>query len=112
LLLGLWPAVGEADYPVFAEALYEYNREAGAAFAQDQGGVYVAPEVEGLVDTIRAWGILAAGQSSWGPTVFAVTPDPPAADKLAQRLRESTPSAEFVTVAAADNTGAVLTRCG
>lgn len=112
LLLGLWPAAAEADYPAFGEALYEYNREAGAAFAEDQGGVYAAPEVEGLIRTVRDWGVPGVGQSSWGPTVFAVTPDPASADALARRIREAAPDVEFVLVSSANRTGAVVTRPG
>ncbi len=92
-----------ADYPTFADALHEYNRLAGAVFAAAQGGVYSSPEVAALVARIRALGVPAVGQSSWGPTVFAITPDADRGDWLAVQLAADT--MEFVLVTAPDSTG-------
>ncbi len=71
-LLGILPALHEVDLPVFGEALYEFNRAAGEAFAVDQGGPYCCATVAALIGWLRIEGVAGAGQSSWGPTVFAV----------------------------------------
>jgi len=94
---------GTTDYPTFADALHEYNREAGAVFASSQGGVYSSPPVAALVDRVRALGVPAVGQSSWGPTVFALTPDAERADWLAGQLASS--DLDFVTVTRLASTG-------
>ncbi len=100
----LFEILGEtADDPTFAAALHEYNREAGAVFAAAQGGAYSGPEVASLIARVRGLGVAAVGQSSWGPTVFALTPDADRADWLAGQL--ASPDLEFVTVTRPATTG-------
>lgn len=72
VLLGLLPALLERDLATFGAALHEFNRKAGEAFAPVQGGPYASPQIAGLVAELRAMGLHGVGQSSWGPTVFAV----------------------------------------
>jgi beta-RFAP synthase len=69
----LAPAVERGDWPLFSAALREYNRQAGRWFAAVQGGEFSEPRVADCVALLEAAGG-AAGQSSWGPTVFAVLP--------------------------------------
>ncbi len=88
VLLGLLPAVAERDLDAFGEALFEFNRRAGEAFAPVQGGTYAGPEVAEAVAFVRGLGVRGAGQSSWGPTVFAVMGDEEQADDLARRVRD------------------------
>jgi beta-RFAP synthase len=91
------------EYATFAEALHEYNRLAGAVFAEAQGGDYSSPEVAALIARVRALGVPGVGQSSWGPTVFAITPDADRAAWLAEQL--ASPEMEFVTVTRPDSAG-------
>jgi beta-RFAP synthase len=71
-LLGILPAAAGGDLDTFGEAVYEFNRRAGEPFVAAQGGPYAGPAVAGLVAELRGLGVRGAGQSSWGPTVFAV----------------------------------------
>lgn len=71
LLLGVLPALAERNLATFGPALAEFNRKVGAMFAPWQGGVYATAQAAALVDHLTAQGA-PAGQSSWGPTVFAV----------------------------------------
>jgi beta-ribofuranosylaminobenzene 5'-phosphate synthase len=100
------PAVRAADFRTFTHAVYEYNRRAGEPFSDDQGGVYAGPEVTGVIETLRNWGVVGLGQSSWGPTVFAFAADPAEAAALAGRVRDELPGLADVTVTAANNCGA------
>jgi beta-RFAP synthase len=75
LMLGMMPALLEADIDAFGEALFEYNALAGEAFAQLQGGVYAEKRVADTVAFLRRQGVRGVGQSSWGPTVFAIAED-------------------------------------
>jgi beta-RFAP synthase len=86
-LLGILPAVAERDLSAFGEALYDFNRRAGEAFAAVQGGIYSGPEVAELVAFLRKHGVRGVGQSSWGPAVFAVLGDAEQAADLAGRVR-------------------------
>jgi beta-ribofuranosylaminobenzene 5'-phosphate synthase len=72
VLLGMLPALAERDIKAFGEALHEYNRRAGEPFRTAQGGVYAAPAVEEIINWLRLHDTAGAGQTSWGPTVFAV----------------------------------------
>ena len=72
VLLGLLPALIERDLRSFGEALHDFNRRAGLPFAEVQGGVYASPSAAAIHDWLRAFGIEAVGQSSWGPTMFAI----------------------------------------
>ena len=86
VLLGLLPALAEADLPAFGEALYDFNARVGEAFAPVQGGVYAGPRVAECVEFLRGEGVRGVGQSSWGPTVFAVVGDEDRAAELVRRL--------------------------
>lgn len=76
------PAAESGDLDVFGERLTEYNRLAGSFYESIQGGPYLNREVEALVDRLIAAGAKGAGQSSWGPTVFAIAPGEPSAKQV------------------------------
>jgi beta-RFAP synthase len=71
-LLGMLPAAAAGDLDAFGDAVYEFNRRAGEPFAAAQHGPYASPELAELVRKLRLLGVRGVGQSSWGPTVFAV----------------------------------------
>jgi predicted sugar kinase len=50
-----------------------------------------------LASRLRADGIRGVGQTSWGPTLFALLPDSPAAESLVARLA-ATPLCENCTL--------------
>ncbi len=107
VLLGLLPALAEADLQAFGEALFEFNALAGEFFAPLQGGTYGSPQVAERIALLRREGVRGAGQSSWGPTVFAVVGDEERAADLAARLgRQSDLSGETLIIAAPCNHGA------
>jgi predicted sugar kinase len=85
------PAAARGDFEQFSESVYRYGRLAGQCFAAIQGGPYNGPHLEQLVDVIRSLGIRGVGQSSWGPTLFALLPDPAAAERFQRCLIERLP---------------------
>jgi beta-RFAP synthase len=93
-LLGMLPAVIEKDVDAFGEALHEYNALAGSMFAEAQGGTYAGPQVAAVVEFLRGLGVKGVGQSSWGPTVFAIVGDEDRASFLAERLKRQMPLKE------------------
>lgn len=82
------PAAMQGDLTSFGEAVYQFNRLAGEPFAAVQGGPYASLEIEELIHSIRQAGVRGVGQSSWGPTVFAIVEDSDHALSLALRFRE------------------------
>jgi beta-RFAP synthase len=110
VLLGLLPALAERDLDAFGEALYDFNRRVGVGFAPVQGGSYASPRIAELVSFVRGEGIRGVGQSSWGPTVFAVTSDDDRARSLKERIctRFGLDESEVI-ITHANNRGAVTT---
>jgi beta-RFAP synthase len=86
LLLELAPAAAERDFDRFGESLHRFGRLAGQCFAAQQGGAYASPRIAGLVEHLRSLGVRGVGQSSWGPAVFALTPDVQAAQELVAQI--------------------------
>jgi beta-RFAP synthase len=75
VLFGMLPALADRDLPAFGDALTEYNARAGELFRPAQGGTYSTPQTAEVVAWLRRRGVRGAGQSSWGPTAFAVVGD-------------------------------------
>lgn len=71
VLLGVLPSVVERDLQSFGASLTELQRHVGAAFAPLQGGLYASRDSEELVTQLASMGLVGAGQSSWGPTLYA-----------------------------------------
>lgn len=82
----LWPAAEAGGFEAFSEALYAYGILAGNCFSQVQGGPFATPELQALVASIRELGVRGVGQSSWGPTLFAVVRDAHDAQRLVTAL--------------------------
>jgi predicted sugar kinase len=66
------PGAAQADFEAFADAVYRYGRLSGTCFAALQGGPYNGPKLTAIVERCRAMGLAGVGQSSWGPTIYAL----------------------------------------
>jgi beta-ribofuranosylaminobenzene 5'-phosphate synthase len=106
VLLGLAPALAERDRATFGEALYDFNRRSGEMFRVVQGGLYAHPRIEAIITAVRDFGIKGVGQSSWGPTIFALAV-PEELPLLCEwlRLRQGIANEEMI-VTSARNRGA------
>lgn len=105
------PAAELENVKAFGEALFEYGRLAGECFVSVQGGPYASAEIAACVATLRELGVPGAGQSSWGPTVFAIVEDQSHAEALVARLRAIPRWAEHpMRITSADNNGAHIHR--
>jgi beta-RFAP synthase len=103
----LTAAVAWKDCAAFGDAVYRFGLLAGECFAAVQGGPFANDETAKLVEAIRAHGVPGVGQSSWGPTVFAITANDYDATALARWLAERYPSSlHEITIARPNNTGA------
>ncbi|MFB6296438.1 MAG: beta-ribofuranosylaminobenzene 5'-phosphate synthase family protein [Halobacteriales archaeon] len=108
--LELLPAIATGDHAAFGNAVAEIDRLNGVWYTDEQGGVY-RPRVGAVVDELDASRAVAGtGQSSWGPTVYAVTEVSLAGE--ARRAGESALEAAGVdgdvTVVAPRNRGAAV----
>ena len=101
-LLELAPAAAEQDFDRFSESLYRFGRTAGQCFSAEQGGSYASPRIAQLVDRLRSLDIRGAGQSSWGPAVFALTADVQRAQELVAQIAGEAPDLESLVAAPAN----------
>ena len=74
VLLCALPGVVQADLNAFGEAVGRIQARVGDHFAGVQGGRFASPGVSRVLDWLGSRGLNAVGQSSWGPTGFAVCP--------------------------------------
>ena len=72
-LLRILPAVVEKDFNAFATGLNEIQRIMGNYFSAVQGGSnFLSTDVKTIMEWLTKHHNVAFGQSSWGPTGFAV----------------------------------------
>ena len=87
VLMQLLPALTEADITRFGQAVTELQDCVGDHFAAAQGGRYASPHVAQGLQYLRRAGAAAVGQTSWGPTGFALAASATQADFLVQGAR-------------------------
>ncbi len=72
VLMGILPYVAEGDWQNAGKNITLFNRFLGEYWAREQKGVYCCKEAEDLIELHLDYGALLAGQSSWGPTIYAL----------------------------------------
>ncbi len=88
ILMRVMPALAEADFSPFATGITELQQTIGAHFAPAQGGdIYTSSAVARLLRWTQSVACAAVGQSSWGPTGFAILPCQAEAEELVRRAR-------------------------
>jgi beta-RFAP synthase len=86
-LMRVAPAALAGDIHTFGAAVTEIQELVGEYFAPHQGGRFASETGCEVIELARARGAAGVGQSSWGPTVFALVRGEPAASGLAEALR-------------------------
>ena len=81
------PAIMEEDCSEFGAAITEIQNIIGDYFSTAQGGRYTSPFLKPILDTMNNEGATGVGQSSWGPTGFAIFPNETIAFKTLKKLR-------------------------
>lgn len=109
-LMAALPGLIEQDPEAFGRAITEIQKHVGDSFKEVQGGRFAHPRVARFVRALERWGACGVGQSSWGPTVFALAADETQANDLADAARELTKPDEAIYVTAFDNVGARLRK--
>ena len=87
VLMQVLPGLVEGDLEAVAPALTRIQARVGDHFASAQGGRFASPGVTRVLDWLRACGIEGFGQSSWGPTGFALCPGEETAMRLMAEAR-------------------------
>ncbi len=72
VLMQAMPALVEHDLTAFGNSIQELQAHVGDYFAPAQGGRYASRQVGAVLEHLERIGVACFGQSSWGPTGFAV----------------------------------------
>lgn len=93
VLMQALPALKEQDLTHFGQAILKLQAYTGGYFAPAQGGMYASQAVAKALNFLVEQGIHCVGQTSWGPTGFAVFEDEASAQYhnalLAQHLSDT-----------------------
>ena len=105
------PSVLNQDFPTFADSVTQYGYQSGMFYSDVVGGAYASNAATSIVDEIRRLGQFAVGQSSWGPTIFAIGPSEKEVNWLVEKLGEGVQDVACqIEVVSADNRGMRIDR--
>jgi beta-RFAP synthase len=112
VLMAMVPAVIEGDLATFGTALNEVQEINGRWFSHAQGGTFAPGPSTEIIRLMRESGAPGAGQSSWGPSVFAIMEGDSEAELLAARIRDAYGARVTVYVGAIASGGAAISVNG
>lgn len=92
VLMQVLPALAETDCALFGRAVTEIQQHIGDHFAPVQGGRYTSPDIARATAALQSAGAYGIGQSSWGPTGFALFASETAAHQAVREVREQLPA--------------------
>jgi beta-ribofuranosylaminobenzene 5'-phosphate synthase len=109
VLMRVLPGAASGEFALFAAGINRVQHLLGEHFAPAQGGAYTSAAVGRIVQAIDG---AAIGQSSWGPTGFAILPSQAAAEAAVQALRATRALEPGLTlsIVAGLNRGALLSE--
>ena len=87
-LMQLLPALCENDCARFGAAVTQIQNITGDYFSQVQGGRYTSTYLKPILETLSSEGSTGVGQSSWGPTGFAIFPNETIAFQALKKIRD------------------------
>ncbi len=98
-LMAALPALVEQNLDRFGRAVAELQRIVGDHFAPVQGGRFTSEDVAEVLRWLESEGIPGVGQSSWGPTGFALIGSQADAERLRQKAERRWPAQTGLTFA-------------
>lgn len=113
VLMQAMPAIVERDLAAFGQSIQVLQQHVGDYFAPVQGGRYASKLVGSVLDQLQQSGVACFGQSSWGPTGFAIFENTQAAENhLLQLEKIFTDQALSWKICKASNQGAQVLFAG
>jgi beta-RFAP synthase len=91
MLMQALPALAEGELAGFAAGVAALQRANGDHFAPRQGGRFASPDVAAVLAWLESNGLVGIGQSSWGPTGFALVGSAAAGERLLAEARRRWP---------------------
>jgi beta-RFAP synthase len=109
VLMQAMPAIVEKDLTAFGHSIQVLQQHVGDYFAPVQGGRYASKLVGDVLHYLQQSGVACFGQSSWGPTGFAIFENSSTAEQYALELKTKfTDQALSWKICKANNQGAEI----
>lgn len=109
ILMKALPALIERDLKRFGDAIAHLQAYTGDYFSPVQGGRYASKQVAQVLNFLSDQGVSCVGQSSWGPTGFAVFESLELANQYLQQLKQQFSDGQLSwLICYANNTGASI----
>lgn len=111
LVMRVLPSLVERDIAEFGDAITQIQNSVGDHFAPAQGGRYYSSTVADSLNWMLQNGAAGVGQSSWGPTGFALCETENNARALVDKISMSTRSEKSISfqIVKARNSGSDIT---
>ncbi|MDH3693322.1 MAG: GHMP kinase [Gammaproteobacteria bacterium] len=97
LVMRVLPSLAEQDITEFGNAITQIQNSVGDHFAPAQGGRYYSPTVAESLNWMLQNGAAGVGQSSWGPTGFALCESENDASILVNKIRKNVRNENSIT---------------
>ena len=88
VLMAMLPALADGDIEAFGAALTEVQEINGRWFSHAQGGMFAPGPSAEIIRLMCDSGAPGVGQSSWGPSVYAIVDGDDAAESLSSHIRD------------------------
>ena len=112
VLMQVLPALADGDCRRFGQGIGRLQEVVGDHFAPAQSGRFASPDVAEVLAWLKSQEIFGIGQSSWGPTGFAILDSELRARQLLQALQSrfaDRPNLSFLITRARNQGGRVQT---
>jgi beta-RFAP synthase len=113
VLMQVLPALAEGDCRRFGQGIGRLQEVVGDHFAPAQSGRFASPEVAEVLAWLKAQEISGIGQSSWGPTGFAILDSEAGARQLLHAMQfryADRPNLSFALTRARNHGSRIQTR--
>lgn len=87
LLMQALPAIKEHDFDAFSTAISQLQVYTGNYFSPVQGGLYASTHVANVLEWLITQRHHCVGQTSWGPTGFAIFENVQIAEQMLQKMQ-------------------------
>ena len=108
VLFQIYPSLIENNFDEFSKAISKLQNIMGKYFNIFQNGMFSSSEVSNVLNFLRKENISGYGQTSWGPTGFALFPNIKKAEEMRLKLKKrfsSCKNLEFI-ICSGKNSGA------
>lgn len=111
LLLGMLPALKEKDIKKFSVHLNKIEDNVADYFSKIQSGRYTSEYAQEIIAFLESNQVLGRGQSSWGPSLYALLPNEKKAKKIKKDILIKFKSKiDKIYITSAANEGAKITK--